>query len=396
MNNYSPNNPVNLQQETFDGNQFHSQQEQPSYTQSSPRGNQDPNFHHNSSKKDQEDPFCMYKEEHIQEGVNLCTNSLIGKILSNKPILKSNLQHSLQGIWGNPAGFTINEIEGGYFHINLDLVADIHRIMKGNPWIIRNSWFMVHLWDRQINPSNLDFQHVPTWIQIWGLPIHCKTVNMGKHLGAKLGKVEEAALYDYPQKARIVKIKVCLDLKEPIRPGMFIGNTKDGINWVDFRYENLPMFCFGCGIVGHTEDNCPSSAPDIPEGGVNTRGPWLRSNIYGKRVNENRDRRFNSNPMQSTSGGQFSPIPKSMIEMLAKMKLEEDSAAQNMQQEEPQQNSDNTSRTTNTQLHQQGSNPIKRKFLKSQEVIQVINGSPSTTPNKITKASLANLASQDQ
>jgi hypothetical protein len=82
--------------------------------------------------------------------------------------------------------------------------------------------------------------------------------------------------------------------------------------------------------------------------------------------------------------------------MLAKMKLEEDSAAQNMQQEEPQQNSDNTSRTTNTQLHQQGSNPIKRKFLKSQEVIQVINGSPSTTPNKITKASLANLASQDQ
>jgi hypothetical protein len=44
--------------------------------------------------------------------VNLCKNSLIGKILSNKPILKSILQNSLQGIWGNPARFTINEIEG--------------------------------------------------------------------------------------------------------------------------------------------------------------------------------------------------------------------------------------------------------------------------------------------
>jgi hypothetical protein len=35
----------------------------------------------------------MYKEEHIQEGVNLCKNSLIGKILSNKPF--SNLFYKI-------------------------------------------------------------------------------------------------------------------------------------------------------------------------------------------------------------------------------------------------------------------------------------------------------------
>jgi hypothetical protein len=50
----------------------------------------------------------------------------------------------------------------------------------------------------------------------------------------------------------------------------------------------------------------------------------LRSNIYGKRVNDKRDKRFNSNPMQSVSGGQFSPIPKAMIDMLAQMKLAEE------------------------------------------------------------------------
>jgi hypothetical protein len=79
---------------------------------------------------------------------------------------------------------------------------------------------------------------------------------MGKHLGSQLGKVEEPALYDYPQKARIVKIKVKLNIEEPIRPGLFIGNTTDGITWVDFWYENLPMFCFTCGLVGHTEEKC--------------------------------------------------------------------------------------------------------------------------------------------
>jgi hypothetical protein len=41
-----------------------------------------------------------------------------------------------------------------------------------------------------------------------------------------------------------VKIKVYFNVEEPIRLRMFIGNTKDRIAWVDFRYENIPMFIF--------------------------------------------------------------------------------------------------------------------------------------------------------
>lgn len=52
---------------------------------------------------------------------------------------------------------------------------------------------------------------------------------------------------------------------------MYIGNNNDGISWIDFRYENLPMFCFGCGLVGHNIDNCRNT--QLPfEGGTNPRG----------------------------------------------------------------------------------------------------------------------------
>jgi hypothetical protein len=306
----------------------------------------------------------MYKEEHVEEGVNLCNNTLIGKVLSSKVILKPILYNALQGIWGYPPGLTITEVEGGYYHISMDSDLDTQKAIKGNPWIVRNCWFMVQLWDRKINPNNIDFLHVPAWIQIWGLPIHCKTVSMGKHIGSQLGKVEDAALYDYPQKGRIVKIKTCLNVSEPIRAGMFIGNTRDGINWVDFRYENLPMFCFACGLVGHNEDQCSNPSLPLAEGGVNPRGPWLRSNIYGKRINENRDKRFNSNPMKSVSGGQFSPIPQAMLDMLAKMKLEEES----MEQEKPEDPNNPPN------LHQQTPTPIKRKFQKIQSTSQIHSG----------------------
>jgi hypothetical protein len=310
----------------------------------------------------------MYKETHIQEGVNQCRNSLIGKILSGKSILKPILQNTLVGIWGNPKGLTITETEGGFFHITMDSDMDLQRAVKGNPWIIRNSWFLVHYWDMKINPNNMDFKHAQVWIQLWGLPIHCKTINMGKHLGSQIGKVEEAAIYDYPQQARIVKIKVGLNIEEHIRPRLFIGNTTDGITWVDFCYENLPMFCFGCGLVGHTEDKCNNITMPLPEGTVNPRGPWLRSNIYGKRVKENKDKRFNSNPLQSASGGQFSLIPKAMLDMLAKMKLEEEQEETAQTETPPKTNtqSKETSRKDNMSCIIHSPTVSKRKFQKTQ------------------------------
>jgi hypothetical protein len=67
---------------------------------------------------------------------------------------------------------------------------------------------------------------------------------MGKEIGSQIGQVLDVGIYDFPENARIVKVKLLFDISSPIRAGLYIGNDVDGINWVDFRYENLPMFCF--------------------------------------------------------------------------------------------------------------------------------------------------------
>jgi hypothetical protein len=100
--------------------------------------------------------------------------------------------------------------------------------------------------------------------------------------------------------------------------------------------------------------------------------------------------------MQSVSGGQFSPIPKAMLDMLAKMKLEEDIEDQSQAGKQPREATDSESATTTTNLSQQSTTPSKRKFQKIQQATQVIHEVPSTSNPKISMVSLSDKANQGQ
>jgi hypothetical protein len=114
-------------------------------------------------------------------------------------------------------------------------------------------------------------------------------------------------------------------------------------------------------------------------------------------VHENRDKRFHNNPMQSVSGGQFNPIPRAMIEMLAKMKLEEDIEDQSQAGKQPREATEaESTKTTTTNLNQQSTTPSKRKFQKIPHATQVIAEGPSTSNPKNTMVSLSAKASQGQ
>jgi hypothetical protein len=72
------------------------------YNNQSPRN--DASSQNNSKQQnsgqsnDSEGPFCWYQEDHIQEGINNCKQSLIGKLLTEKIIPKQIVHNTLTGI----------------------------------------------------------------------------------------------------------------------------------------------------------------------------------------------------------------------------------------------------------------------------------------------------------
>jgi len=145
-----PNNPYG--EGTSANYQPHNQEiPEPAQNQNN-QDQEDANIEENNS-----DPFCYYQDIHVQDSIDQCNHNLIGKILTDKSISSQVLYSSLSGIWCNPTGLKIHELEGKLLQIKMDKEEDIHRILKGNPWIIRNCWLIVHNWNMNLDITTLNF-----------------------------------------------------------------------------------------------------------------------------------------------------------------------------------------------------------------------------------------------
>ncbi|MBA0872947.1 hypothetical protein Goshw_023966 [Gossypium schwendimanii] len=68
-----------------------------------------------------------------------------------------------------------------------------------------------------------------------------------------------------PEKSEIsgewCRLKINLNVQKPLRRDIFVSMDNMNKWWISFKYEKLPMFCFGCGKVGHYLSDCNELNP---------------------------------------------------------------------------------------------------------------------------------------
>jgi hypothetical protein len=80
--------------------------------------------------------------------------------------------------------------------------------------------------------------------------------------------------------------------------------------------------------VGHGENLCYNKGMAMEN--TVLLGPWLRSNQYGRRIIDAKDNKYHNNPSLGKHFSSYSPpIPASMLEQMAAMKLQEEKEANN-------------------------------------------------------------------
>lgn len=83
---------------------------------------------------------------------------------------------------------------------------------------------------------------------------------MSKEIGFKFknvfGNAVDVVIPESESKKGIhFKILAEIDLNRPLMRGTKLKYSEHEVR-VDFKYENLALFCFYCGRVGYSERNC--------------------------------------------------------------------------------------------------------------------------------------------
>ena len=133
--------------------------------------------------------------------------------------------------------------------------------------------FVLRSWLEGFEVKEANFNIAPLWIQVWNLPVHWMSKEVGKKIASVFHETKEVIM---PQEGRHIKILVLADITQPLMRGTTV-KLEGKVKWLSFKYERCPDFCYTCGKIGHSERNC-SDGIQLGKGHQDNQfGPWLRA-----------------------------------------------------------------------------------------------------------------------
>ncbi|XBJ18032.1 hypothetical protein VPH35_009303 [Triticum aestivum] len=204
----------------------------------------------------------------------------VGKLLSEKPAPASAVGQTLGRIWCPIKGLDCRELETNVFLFTYRQALGWRRALEDGPWWFDKELLVMEEFDPEKTVDEYEFNLIPMWIRVFGLPLGYMNRATGERIGADFHDLVEVDVrHDGKAVGKFLRVKVKLDIKEPLMRGFVldrgekkgkddaeemevIGETKKKkkkeMLWCRFEYEYMPDFCYTCGVIGHGEKDCSS------------------------------------------------------------------------------------------------------------------------------------------
>lgn len=204
-----------------------------------------------------EEPVIISLDESFEECPQSAQYVIVGKILSSKILNKIGVQKVIEKAWKTEEEFSISSWKDNVYAFGFKNEDDPCRIISRGPWSVMGSLLILRKWDQRKTFNDLDFSFSPFWIQIHGLPLGFLNPKAGMEIAKSLGEV--IAVEEPGERGRLanfLRVRIWVDITKPLKKGFFLRRAKEDDIWISFKYERLSDFCYGCGIVGHSVNDC--------------------------------------------------------------------------------------------------------------------------------------------
>lgn len=190
--------------------------------------------------------------------MELARRTLVGKFASPKVLNRGAVKHIVAKAWGEPVGLEITDLGPNIFMFLFAEKQDTVEVIKKGPWYVMNYLLNLQRWIPEAAIFEINFDWVPFWVQIHGLPFGSLTTTNASKILHQIGEVMEIEdpMVEGCLLRSFIRGWVKVNVTKPLLTGCWIPRKDLPNAWVAFRYEKLQSLCFKCGIIGHEQKDC--------------------------------------------------------------------------------------------------------------------------------------------
>ncbi|KAI8024636.1 Uncharacterized protein LOK49_LG02G00834 [Camellia lanceoleosa] len=208
---------------------------------------------------------------------------LVGKLLTRRPVNFDAMQSTLSSVWQPTKGMQVRVFGDNLFVFVFGHAVDKRRVLSNGRWTFDKHLLMLGEMDPTVQPSDIRLIMVHFWVHVCNLPLILMNKEVGQIVGNTIGQFLDMDFEDGGIAwGRTMRIRVAIDVRKPLRWGMKLSLSLTDPIWVDFKYERLPIFCYFCGLLGHTDRDCDAKLSSAEGSRIDVMqyGAWLRMDNF--------------------------------------------------------------------------------------------------------------------
>ncbi|KAK9992681.1 hypothetical protein SO802_027666 [Lithocarpus litseifolius] len=207
---------------------------------------------------------------------------LVAKFLTRRVLNLDTIAKTFSPLWRATKGFKVRK-EGEHIVLfTFKDQLDMMRVPVGEPWSFDKYLVAMQELDGTKDVRDMKFDQSTLWVQVHDLPLRFRNRMVAEQLCEALGTVNRGVDESAMVGDRFVRVRVTLNISNPLCKGRVITLDDGKDLWIPFKYELLTNLCYRCGCLSHDERNCEIWSAS--EGNLDDEspqyGPWIKATPF--------------------------------------------------------------------------------------------------------------------